>query len=361
MPTTVITTIKSSGGDHSTIAAWEAATDNDLVTNDEIQQGDLYDKGGAWAENLTIAGATVDATRFRRLFIPTGERHDGKATGAFVDPSSDGHAFTIDEDEFRVEGIRVTGVTGNSSEAFRVNNTGFNLSKFVIHDIEADRNHDGIYLDNNSLTIYVSRGVFLNLDRSSILIQGVQSCTVYAYNLAGWNLVLAETNAYPAIGCHNASNKNNTSSVFNTKNCSMHGVSGRDAFHGGRASGQEGTVNCTSCAAHDDSITGNGASGAATDVTDVSGNNENVTQADQYVSLSGTIDLHAKASATVIEDAGADLSADANLSFTDDIDGDVFNVWDIGADENSPAGGFVPYPNPRYALTGGMQPMGGGV
>ena len=24
-------------------------------------------------------------------------------------------------------------------------------------------------------------------------------------------------------------------------------------------------------------------------------------------------------------------------------------------------GGFVPYPNPRYALTGGMQPMGGGV
>lgn len=25
------------------------------------------------------------------------------------------------------------------------------------------------------------------------------------------------------------------------------------------------------------------------------------------------------------------------------------------------AGGFVPYPNPRYVMTGGMQPMQGGV
>ena len=27
----------------------------------------------------------------------------------------------------------------------------------------------------------------------------------------------------------------------------------------------------------------------------------------------------------------------------------------------APAGGFVPYPNPRYALTGGMQSMAGGT
>jgi len=32
-----------------------------------------------------------------------------------------------------------------------------------------------------------------------------------------------------------------------------------------------------------------------------------------------------------------------------------------GLEPTVPAGGFVPYPNPRYAMTGGMQPMGGGA
>ncbi len=32
------------------------------------------------------------------------------------------------------------------------------------------------------------------------------------------------------------------------------------------------------------------------------------------------------------------------------------------SEDNAPAaGGFIPYPNPRYALTGGMQPLSGGV
>ncbi|KKL56396.1 hypothetical protein LCGC14_2245830 [marine sediment metagenome] len=49
---------------------------------------------------------------------------------------------------------------------------------------------------------------------------------------------------------------------------------------------------------------------------------------------------------------------------------DPATIWDLDYETGrvlrvfmpaAPAGGFVPYPNPRYALTGGMQSMDGGV
>jgi hypothetical protein len=30
-------------------------------------------------------------------------------------------------------------------------------------------------------------------------------------------------------------------------------------------------------------------------------------------------------------------------------------------ERDTPAGGYVPYPNPRYSLQGGMQPLAGGI
>lgn len=35
-------------------------------------------------------------------------------------------------------------------------------------------------------------------------------------------------------------------------------------------------------------------------------------------------------------------------------------ITDLVIPDAPPGGGFIPYPNPRYALTGGMQPMSGG-
>ena len=47
------------------------------------------------------------------------------------------------------------------------------------------------------------------------------------------------------------------------------------------------------------------------------------------------------------------------------IDEDGTEEWFVPGvgmiNEDQAAAGFVPYPNPRYALTGGMQPMAGGT
>ncbi len=74
MPTTVVTTI-GSGGDHATVALWEAATDNDLVTLDEIQEGRILNDLTIVAQT-TIAGATTSATQYRHLTADPGVEYE---------------------------------------------------------------------------------------------------------------------------------------------------------------------------------------------------------------------------------------------------------------------------------------------
>lgn len=74
MPTTVTNSIGSGGGrDYSTIALWEDATDNtSLVAADEIRVGECYNDS-EFTGGFTIAGATTDATRFRKLTAAAGQ------------------------------------------------------------------------------------------------------------------------------------------------------------------------------------------------------------------------------------------------------------------------------------------------
>lgn len=61
MATTVVSTIMSAGGDYTSIAAWEADKQGDLVAADQVQKAvchDLQDAG------VQIDGSTTDATRF---------------------------------------------------------------------------------------------------------------------------------------------------------------------------------------------------------------------------------------------------------------------------------------------------------
>lgn len=76
MTTTVVNTIGSAGGrDYSTIALWEDATDNtSLVGADEIREGQLYnDSEFVITSGITMSGATVDSSRFRRLVAAAGQ------------------------------------------------------------------------------------------------------------------------------------------------------------------------------------------------------------------------------------------------------------------------------------------------
>jgi len=326
MPTTVVKSIKASGGDYTTVAAWESSEQGDLVTADEIQKGELYDE--TYTGLATIDGSTTDATRYMIISVAEGNRHNGTAGGggAVIDPTGSGHVFEVSDDNFHAEWLRITGWVGTSSEAFRVNNTNFHLDKSIIHSGTVSE-QDGVYVGSNSIVLFIKNSIFYSLDRAAVHIQSHQSVTIHVHNCTGWDLTIGAGINNIGFGFDNNSGRDNTGSVVHCDNVTAHTGGSTNVFGGGGATGQEGTVNCTNCASSDNSIS------TGPFVVEIGvGNLESVTQADQFVDLS-TIDLHLKAGADFI-DAGIDLSSDGDLPVIQDIDGDSRGVpYDIGADQ----------------------------
>ncbi len=85
MPTTIVKTI-GTGGDYSTLQAWEDACPANLVTADQIWQGQCKNQEFALnATILNISGTTTDATRYIELTTEAGASfrdHASKATNA---------------------------------------------------------------------------------------------------------------------------------------------------------------------------------------------------------------------------------------------------------------------------------------
>lgn len=114
MATEIVETIGVVGTqDYTTIGAWEAATQLDLVTRDEVRIGELTDdEANPYAEKVTIAGAVVDSTRFRILRASATTKHNGDVTkGSVIKfPSNLSYALRVDREiYFKAEDIRVDG------------------------------------------------------------------------------------------------------------------------------------------------------------------------------------------------------------------------------------------------------------
>ena len=95
MPTTTVKTI-GTGGDYSTIQAWEDACTANLVSADEIWQGQL--KNQAFTAGVTIAGITTDATRYIELRCEAGASFSDNAsvqTNALRWNSSNGASISV--------------------------------------------------------------------------------------------------------------------------------------------------------------------------------------------------------------------------------------------------------------------------
>jgi len=86
MPTTSIKSIRSSGGDYTTITAWESAQQGDLVAADEVRVAECYNDWGTsgLADYLDFNGWTTDSTRYAIIRAATGEGHDGTEGTGFV-------------------------------------------------------------------------------------------------------------------------------------------------------------------------------------------------------------------------------------------------------------------------------------
>lgn len=102
MPTTVVKTIGSGGGrDFSTLQAWEDACPANLVTADQVWQGQCYNDSEFVASSatlLTIAGETTDSTRYLELTSASGQSFQdaaGVRTNLLAYNQSNGVAFRV--------------------------------------------------------------------------------------------------------------------------------------------------------------------------------------------------------------------------------------------------------------------------
>jgi hypothetical protein len=124
MPTTITSTI-GTGGDYSTLQAWEDAAPANLVTSDQVWRGECFnqtfDPGGT---AITFAGSTTDATRYKELTAQAGAsfvddadvrtnalRYD-TANGAAIANTSNGYAAAVSVQEgfVRINRLQISSI-----------------------------------------------------------------------------------------------------------------------------------------------------------------------------------------------------------------------------------------------------------
>lgn len=114
--TVVTKTIQPSGGDYTTLSAWEAGRQADLVSADTIEIGQI---NGSWASPDTtavvIAGWTTDATRYI-VVTNSGSKHGGTwgTANAYLLSTTAG-AIALYEDFVRLYGLQVLVTTTSAS------------------------------------------------------------------------------------------------------------------------------------------------------------------------------------------------------------------------------------------------------
>jgi hypothetical protein len=122
MATDYIKTVKPTGGDYTKISTWESTEQQNLVTADRIgicecYKGDYSGINGGLNyidDRCQVAGWTVDATRYIKIYAPSGQRHTGKTksgsdyTGFCIkDNGSWGSTLNIDHDFTVIEALIV--------------------------------------------------------------------------------------------------------------------------------------------------------------------------------------------------------------------------------------------------------------
>lgn len=336
MPTTVIKTVKQSGGDYSSIQSFINSYAKDLVSADEAVICEIYkrDDGNPWDENISVSGGSwvVDSTRNITFRAPQGQRHYGIAgAGVVIEPSATGHVWEVDIDYCQFEWLEMTGWSGSSKEAFRVRGDGVKISHCLIHDnVSTDGQGDGVYAGADGIEITVENCFFWNLERCAILASTVDNVTynvrnVTAYNVCNNSFFAGSAHRdFPAIGPHTNTAFPMSNVIFNMENCYA---------HTGTYSGGENDVFQEGNGGTYATIDNNISSDDTADDFGGSSNLVNKSAGNQFQSISsGSEDLHLKSGSDCIG-AAKDLGSTAAI----DIDGadrdDAGVVWDVGADQ----------------------------
>ena len=293
--------------DFTSLATWEASTDLDLVTAMQSEVLEGYADSALWDDGILISGATTNASYFRIIRPAAGQKHDGTSLTGLRFEQSGGAGTTA------VFGILEAFTSVQDIVGFQNGDRGFAISTFqnatgagsFIGCIAGPSENVGAGTENGFIST-VTGTVFINClaeeqENSGFFIAAGVS---YLYNCVAVNngTYGFEQGGSPSI-LKNCLGYNNPTADFE---------SGADAASVTNASGD----------------------------TTAPGTGSRISQTFVFVDELNN-DFHLDVTDTGALNHGTDLSADGVFAFDDDIDGDLFTLWDIGFDEN----GLLPVSN----------------
>lgn len=293
MATEVISTIRSSGGDYTSLSAWEAGEQGDLVTADEIRTAECYDDWpSGLSNNVTIDGSTTDSTRYLRLTVASGHRHNGTPQSGFWLLSNASRTIDIADQYTRLEWIDAE-ATLSTGHAIGVSTGG----------------------DNALLDRCIAKGGASNGAGLRTLQIGAVARNCLAWGGGGSGIQTSGTCTVDNCLATNCGTGFTSVSSAVIRNCVAYN----------NTTNYSGTVNASSTHNATSSATDNAPGGSSV---------INVASTD-FVNAAAN-DYHL-ASGSVLIGAGANLTSD----FTTDIDGDTrpsSGAWDIGFDHRVAGG-----------------------
>jgi len=299
-----LSTIKSSGGDFTSLSAWEAATQADLTGNgpEEAQCFDFADTTG-----FSIVGWTTTAADFIRIFTAQAERHNGTArnvSGSGYELSSTGTPINIREDFVRIEGLVITSTATGAVDIiafggpFTAASNDIRIDQCIIHD------QSTALTSNFSIQATVANLIFTI--QNSIVYGKQRGITMLslATGVINYCTFFTDADTFGIFGVD----------TMTVKDTYVGGYSTEDFWTGGNAPSGNNNVSADTSAE-----------------TDYTASHNSKAAGDQFVNASvGTsADFHLKAG-SFLETEGAPVSG-----ITVDIDGDTRDVStpDVGADE----------------------------
>lgn len=299
MPTVRTVTVKSSGGDYSSLSSAEAGEQGDLVSLDRQTDIECYAMSEATTATVSIDGWTTDATRYIRIYAASGQGHSGVWDSSkynIVRSTDFGAVIGVNENYVRLEGLQLA-ISSTSANAGAV----VSLAQLGTIDNRVDR-----CIIKNAGTGTGSRGVVIGSSVNS-----VRNTVIYTASAAA--IYIQNVFTAPTVAIDNCTLIGGTYGVeraagtVTLQNVYAHG--GTDAY--------TGTMTRTTCAHSSATVF----TGSTASVAHSTANFVSVT--------SGSQDYHLITGSALI-DAGTDLSG----TFTTDIDGATRSgTWDIGADE----------------------------
>jgi len=310
-----VSTVKSAGGDYSSLSAWEAAKQAVLSAPEEAECYDFADTTA-----VTIDGWTTTAANYIRVYTPAAERHDGTVgTGYRLRPTSGAFVIDINEQNVRLEGLELYSDATSMTNVVIVNAAAtldIRISHCILRGGPTTADGAALFVVNDGVlkiwnTIVYDHG-FRGIRSSSFSGAGL---TIYCYNVTCCDCATA-------TGAQGVFDRDG-SAVFVVKNCI--GQNPNTALASGAVHFQ-GTFS-----AAEFNVSGDATAPGTDALTSATVNFENEA-ADNF---------KLDAADTVAKGSGVDLSADANLAFSDDILGTTRSDWSRGAHDFAAAGGVV--------------------